>query len=93
MVKLYRSAVWVFRLCCFCKRLQIQYAVDSLQGIVHDHGVFALEHDTGKGDGDDGRDDDIEHQIQQEILRNAAPWVKISAPAISAANTPLMAAV
>ena len=61
MVKLYRSAVWVFRLCCFCKRVQIQYAVDSMQGIVYDHGIFALKHDTGKGDGDDGRDDDVEH--------------------------------
>ena len=44
-----------------------------MQGIVYDHGIFALKHDTGKGDGDDGRDDDVEHQIQQEILRNAAP--------------------
>ena len=72
MVKLYRSVLWVFRLFWFCKRLKIQYAVDSLQGIVYNHGVFALEHDAGEGNGDNGRNDDIEHEIQQEILDNAA---------------------
>ena len=72
MVKLYRSVLWVFRLFWFCKRLKIQYAVDSLQGIVYNHGVFALEHDAGEGNGDNGRNDDIEHEIQQEILGNAA---------------------
>ena len=72
MVKLYRSVLWVFRLFWFCKRLKIQYAVDSLQGIVYNHGVFALEHDAGEGNGDNGRNDDIEHEIQQEIIGNAA---------------------
>ena len=44
-----------------------------MQSVVHDHGVFALKHDAGEGDRDNGRNDNIEHQIQQEFPRNSAP--------------------
>ena len=46
MIKLYRSVISNVPAFWFCKRLKIQYAVDSLQSVVHDHGVFALEHDA-----------------------------------------------
>ena len=45
-VKLNRSVMWVLRPRRFFKRVQIQYAVDSMQSVVHDHGIFALEHDA-----------------------------------------------
>ena len=53
------------------QRPEGQDAVDSLQGVVHNHGVFAVKHDAGQGHGDDGRDEDIQEQIEQKFPGDA----------------------
>ena len=50
----------------------MQHAVDPLKGVIHNHGVLALEHDPGEGEGNHRRDDDVEEQVQQEGLVSPA---------------------
>ena len=55
------------------KRGALQHSVDTGDGILHDHAVFAHEHQLGERQRDDRRDDDVKEQVQQHAaVRTAA---------------------
>ena len=75
------------------QRLQVQYAVNAVQCIVYDHGIFALEHHLSQGQGDHRRNDDVKQQIQQKGRRNSAIMRQQKACGDQKANTLLTAVV
>ena len=48
------------------ERRAFQYTVNAGNGVLHNHAVFAHEHQFGERQRDDRRDDDVKQQIQQE---------------------------
>ena len=55
------------------KRGALQNTVNAGDGVLHDHAVFAHEHQLGERQRDDRRDDDVKEQVQQHAaVRTAA---------------------
>ena len=47
----------------------MQNTVNAGDGVLHNHAVFAHEHQLGQRQGDDRRDDDVKEQIKSEIMQ------------------------
>ena len=72
MIQRYRTVPGLLRYFRLRKRRTFQYAVNTGDGILHDHSVLAHKHQLGHCHRDDRCDNDVKEQIQQHAAIRAA---------------------
>lgn len=65
VVQCHGTVLWMLRHFRLRKRRALQHAVNTGDGVLHDHSVLAHKHQLGHCHGDDRRDNDVKEQVQQ----------------------------